>query len=215
MSVQCSGQGRSLVAFPVPVSATRDRTAAGSRRNADATAGPRSERHSRSPAGGDSLALPRQGRHLFRDCLPAREARAQLAHRVSYRVSGRSRCRRVQQSCAAVVRGDVAQGSGASRLVDPGRCEAPPLPHRVLARASALPVLRGEAACDEAPRIHARRPGRSNVAAPPCPAMPSRHARCPTRPNAIAKRDGCVFPGTGTAADQAEPAMFETRQCSS
>jgi hypothetical protein len=53
--------------------------------------------------------------------------------------------------------------------------------------APAVTVLR---ACDESPRIHARPPGRSNIAAPPCPAMPSRHVRCPTRPHAIAKRDG-------------------------
>lgn len=53
--------------------------------------------------------------------------------------------------------------------------------------APAVTVLR---ACDESPRIHARPPGRSNIAAPPCPAMPSRHVRCPTRPHAISKRDG-------------------------
>jgi hypothetical protein len=66
------------------------------------------------------------------------------------------------------------------------RCQAPPCRAPEL-RAPALAVLR---ACDEPPRIHARPPGRSNIAAPPCPAMPSRHLRCPTRPHAIAKRDG-------------------------
>jgi hypothetical protein len=67
------------------------------------------------------------------------------------------------------------------------RCQAQPLPHTRACSAPALTVLW---ACDGPPRIHARPPGRSNIAAPPCPAMPSRHLRCPTRPHAIAKRDG-------------------------
>ena len=82
----------------------------------------------------------------------------------------------VQLGCAAVASGDVAKGSGASRLMTGGarrrRCRT-----RVLARAWPFRSCgRSGVRRVAAPPCAAAR--RSNVAAPPCPAMPSRHVRC-------------------------------------
>jgi hypothetical protein len=67
------------------------------------------------------------------------------------------------------------------------RCQAPPLPHAHAC--SPRRPLRSFGRATSRRASMRGHPGRSNIAAPPCPAMPSRHV-CPTRPNAIAKRDG-------------------------
>lgn len=191
---------------PRHVHAARDRAPARSgdveRHAALAPASPSDRRRARDSTearGMDALAL-------------AISANRRHPRRPEPRAGRASPC--VQLGCAAVASGDVANGSGASRL-----CIGAVLG----AAAAAL-------AC-----LLARRPFRSygrsgvrRVAAHPCaaalvgPTLPRLRARrCPPGTsdayptNAFGSATVESFPVLRTAADQAEPAMFETALCSS